>query len=77
MSVPHPICARMKGYTINNVTLAAVIIVMGIVVDDANVVAENVGRFRARGLSSRDSAVKGTAQVFMPVIASIATTAPQ
>ncbi len=79
MGIPFTICltlisAMFMGYTINNITLAAVIIVMGIVVDDAIVVAENVGRFRARGLSSRDSAVKGTAQVFMPVIASIATT---
>jgi len=68
------VCAMLLGYTINNVTLAAVIIVMGIVVDDAIVVAENVGRFRARGLGSREAAVKGTAQVFMPVLAAIATT---
>jgi len=68
------VCAMLMGYTINNVTLAAVIIVMGIVVDDAIVVAENVGRFRARGFNSRDAAVKGTAQVFMPVLASIITT---
>lgn len=64
----------MMGYTINNVTLAAVIIVMGIVVDDAIVVAENIGRFRKRGFSSREAAVKGTSQVFMPVLASIVTT---
>ncbi len=68
------VCSMLMGYTINNVTLAAVIIVMGIVVDDAIVVAENVGRFRARGMSSRDAAVRGTAQVFMPVVASIVTT---
>jgi multidrug efflux pump subunit AcrB len=68
------ICAMMMDYTINNITLAAVIIVMGIVVDDAIVVAENVGRFRARGFSSQQAAVNGTAQVFMPVLASIITT---
>lgn len=68
------ICATALGYTINNVTLAAVIIVMGIVVDDAIVVAENIGRFRARGLGSEEAAVKGTAQVFLPVLASIVTT---
>lgn len=68
------ICASALGYTINNVTLAAVIIVMGIVVDDAIVVAENIGRFRAKGFSSHEAAVKGTTQVFMPVLASIITT---
>ncbi|MDH5634058.1 MAG: efflux RND transporter permease subunit [Gammaproteobacteria bacterium] len=79
MGIPFTICmtlvgAWLIGYTINNVTLAAVIIVMGIVVDDAIVVAENVGRFRARGFSSRDAAIKGTSQVFMPIVAAIATT---
>lgn len=79
MGIPFTVCltliiAAMLGYTINNVTLAAVIIVMGIVVDDAIVVAENVARFRKRGFSSQDAAVQGTTQVFMPVVASIATT---
>ena len=68
------ICATAYGYTINNITLAAVIIVMGIVVDDAIVVAENIGRLRARGLSSEEAAIQGTSQVFLPVLASIVTT---
>lgn len=62
------------GYTINNTTLAAVIIVMGIVVDDAIVVAENIGRLRRQGMDSFDAAVKGTSHVFMPVLAAIVTT---
>lgn len=68
------ICSMLLGYTINNITLAAVIIVMGIVVDDAIVVAENISRLRAQGYNSHDAAVKGTSQVFMPVMASIITT---
>lgn len=79
MGIPFTICltiisALMMDYTINNITLAAVIIVMGVVVDDAIVVAENIGRFRARGFSSQEAAVKGTNQVFMPVVASVVTT---
>ena len=79
LGIPFTICLTLISgllldYTINNVSLAAVIIVMGIVVDDAIVVAENIGRFRSRGFSSREAAVKGTAQVFMPVLASIITT---
>jgi len=79
MDIPFTVCLTLvctmwMGYTINNITLAAVIIVMGIVVDDAIVVAENIGRFRAQGLSSHQAAVQGTAQIFMPVLASIVTT---
>lgn len=79
LGIPFTICltlisAVLMGYTINNITLAAVIIVMGVVVDDAIVVAENVGRFRARGFSSQEAAVRGTSQVFMPIVASIITT---
>ncbi|MFK5913818.1 MAG: efflux RND transporter permease subunit [Woeseiaceae bacterium] len=79
MGIPFTVCLTLiftmiMGYTINNVTLAAVIIVMGIVVDDAIVVAENISRFRSRGFSSQEAAVQGTAQVFMPVLASIITT---
>ena len=68
------VCAVMMGYTINNITLAAVIIVMGIVVDDAIVVAENISRHQAQGMSAHDAAVQGTSLVFMPVVASIITT---
>ena len=79
MGIPFTICLTLVssmwlGYTINNITLAAVIIVMGIVVDDAIVVAENISRLRSHGYSSHDATVKGTAQVFMPVLASIVTT---
>jgi multidrug efflux pump subunit AcrB len=68
------LCSMLLGYTINNITLAAVIIVMGIVVDDAIVVAENIARFRSRGFSSEEASVRGTGQVFLPVFASVITT---
>ena len=79
LGIPFTICLTLIvsmtiGYTINNVTLAAVIIVMGIVVDDAIVVAENIARFQSQGYSSQEAAVKGTNQVFMPVLASSVTT---
>ncbi len=68
------LCSMLAGYTINNITLAAVIIVMGLVVDDAIVVAENIARFRFRGFSSEEASIRGTAQVFLPVFASVITT---
>lgn len=79
LGIPFTVCltliaALWMDYTINNVTLAAVIIVMGIVVDDAIVVAENIARLRAQGMASHAAAVQGTTQIFMPVLASIVTT---
>lgn len=68
------ICTSMIGYTINNVTLAAVIIVLGMIVDDAIVVSENITRFRSEGMPSEKATVQGTAFVFAPIIASILTT---
>lgn len=79
MGLPFTFCFTLAGmtflgYTINNVTLAAVILVMGMVVDDAIVVAENVTRLGARGMPPREAAVAGTATMFAPIVASIVTT---
>ncbi|MFA5259814.1 MAG: efflux RND transporter permease subunit [Candidatus Omnitrophota bacterium] len=79
MGIPFTICFTLlagflMGYSINNITLAAVIIVMGMVVDDAIVVTENIARLRSRGMSLRNAAIQGTASVFLPVLASILTT---
>ena len=79
MGIPFTFCFTLAGglligYSVNNITLAAIIIVMGMVVDDAIVVAENVNRMRAEGMSKEEAAVKGTSFVFMPIVASILTT---
>ena len=68
------ICMTLYGYTINNMTLAAVIIVMGIVVDDAIVVAENISRRRINGDGPFEAAVSGTLEIIKPVFGSILTT---
>ncbi|MBN1523968.1 MAG: efflux RND transporter permease subunit [Spirochaetales bacterium] len=68
------IFASLMGHTVNNMTLSAVIIVMGMVVDDAIVVAENVTRLKNDGVPTMEAVVKGTAQVFVPIVASITTT---
>lgn len=68
------IAASWLGYTINGTTLSAVIIVMGIVVDDAIVVAENIARLMNRGMARAKAVVEGAAYMVMPIFASIATT---
>lgn len=62
------------GYTINNITLAAIIIVMGMIVDDAIIVAENISRTRSQGVEFSEAAVKGTTYVIKPVFAGVITT---
>lgn len=64
------IACLLVGYTVNNMTLAAVIIVLGIVVDDAIIVAENISRRRENGIKAADA----TMEVFAPVLASVLTT---
>lgn len=68
------ICASLMGYTINNTTLAAVIIVMGMIVDDAIVVAENITRSVQQGIPYEQAVVTGTSYVLLPIVASIVTT---
>lgn len=68
------ISCYLMGYTINNMTLAAIIIVLGIVVDDAIIVAENISREEHHGNSPGKSAVEGTTRVILPIIASVLTT---
>ncbi|OUR94118.1 hypothetical protein A9Q84_17565 [Halobacteriovorax marinus] len=68
------IIAHLLGYTVNNMTLAGIIIVLGIVVDDAIIVAENISRHREEGMPLYEAVSHGTAEVFKPIVASILTT---
>jgi len=63
------------GFSINILTLLALVLATGLVVDDVIVVIENITRQRALGLGPRAAAVIGTDQVFFAVIATTATLA--
>jgi HAE1 family hydrophobic/amphiphilic exporter-1 len=65
----------LAGFTINILTLLALVLATGLVVDDAIVVIENISRQRALGLGPRAAAVIGTRQVFFAVISTTATLA--
>ncbi|MBN1555100.1 MAG: efflux RND transporter permease subunit, partial [Phycisphaerae bacterium] len=62
------------GYTLNMVVLFALILALGMLVDNAIVIVENIYRFMEMGYSRVEAAMKGTAEVAWPVIASTATT---
>lgn len=60
------------GFSINILTLFALILAIGLVVDDAIVVLENIQRHRAMGKSRADAARDGASQVSFAVIATTA-----
>ncbi len=62
------------GHTLNMISMFALILVLGMIVDDAIVVAENTYRHMEEGLSPREAAIKGTSEVMAPVTATILTT---
>ncbi len=57
------------GFTFNIITLLAITVAIGLVVDDAIVVAENIDRYREEGMSRRDSVIKGAGEVSTAVLA--------
>jgi len=64
-----PILYRFAGFSFNLVSLLALIIAIGIVVDDSIVVAENVERYRAMGFGLKDAVLQGASEVFSAVVA--------
>jgi multidrug efflux pump len=56
------------GFSINNLTLMALTISTGFVVDDAIVVIENIARYIEQGLSPMEAALKGSAQIAFTII---------
>ncbi|HMB12934.1 MAG TPA: efflux RND transporter permease subunit [Roseovarius sp.] len=63
----------LMGFSINLITLLALVLATGLVVDDAIVVTENIQRRRQDGMGRRAAAVLGSGQVFFAVIATTVT----
>jgi multidrug efflux pump subunit AcrB len=63
------------GAFLDTIAMGAMILVIGIIVDDGIIVAENIWRFREMGKAPLDAAVDGTYAVAKPVITTIITTA--
>ncbi|MCQ8119297.1 MdtB/MuxB family multidrug efflux RND transporter permease subunit [Methylomonas rosea] len=59
---------HLAGFSINNLTLMALTIASGFVVDDAIVVIENIARYLERGESALQAALKGSEQIGFTII---------
>ena len=57
------------GFTLNNLTLFGLVLAIGIVVDDAIVVLENIERLIATGLDARTATIKAMDEITGPVLA--------
>jgi multidrug efflux pump subunit AcrB len=67
------IAMHVMGITINMMSLMALILCLGVVVDDAIIIIENIFRHMEEGMPRRKAAVIGTQEVFWPVVASTLT----
>jgi multidrug efflux pump subunit AcrB len=62
------------GYSINIISLLGALIVIGIVVDDAIVVGENIQRYIDDGMDNYSAAIKGVKEMMLPVTLATVTT---
>ncbi len=65
---------QMMGYTLNMIVLFSLVLAVGMLVDDAIVIVENVYRHMQMGYGRIEAAMKGTSEVAWPVITSTFTT---
>ena len=59
----------LLGFTLNNLTLFGLVLAIGIVVDDAIVVLENIERQMAKGFDARTATIKAMDEITGPVLA--------
>ncbi len=66
---------QLMGYSINLLTLLAMVLAIGLVVDDAIVVVENIHRHIEEGRTPFDAALEGAREIAMPVVSMTITLA--
>lgn len=63
------------GMNLDSITLSALLLVIGIIVDDSVIVAESIYQEKEKGATALDAAINGTTKVIKPILASLTTTA--
>jgi multidrug efflux pump subunit AcrB len=64
----------LSGYGLQQMSIAGLVIALGLLVDNAIVVTENVSRFMRLGYEPKEAAIRGTSQIGWAVVSSTATT---
>ena len=64
----------LSGFGIEQMSIAGLVIALGLLVDNAIVVTENISRFMREGYTKVEAAIKGTQQIAWAVVSSTATT---
>ncbi len=64
----------LSGFGLEQMSIAGLVIALGLLVDNAIVVIENITRYMRMGLSKKEAAIKGTGQIAWAVVSSTATT---
>ncbi len=64
---------NLFGYTLNQLSIAGMIVALGILVDDSIVVVENIERYLRMGFSKRKAAIEATKQIGLAVVGCTAT----
>ncbi len=64
----------LSGFGLEQMSIAGLVIALGLLVDNAIVVIENISRYLRKGLSNKEAAIKGTSQIAWAVISSTTTT---
>jgi multidrug efflux pump subunit AcrB len=60
--------------SLNIISLSGLILALGMMIDNAIIITENISQYRERGLSLEDACVKGTIEVITPMLSSTLTT---
>ena len=64
----------LSGFALQQMSIVGLVIALGLLVDNAIVVTENVLRYQRKGMSSRQAAEKGSSQVGMAILSGTLTT---
>ena len=59
---------KLLGFSLNNLSMLGLVVAIGIVVDDAIVVVENIERWMSRGIPAREATIKAMEEITGPVI---------
>lgn len=64
----------MAGFAIEQISIAALVVALGLLVDNSIVMVENVDRYLSKGYSPREAAIEGVSEIGWPVISATVTT---